>query len=179
MLSSLAGNLMKPELGSLITLEVSKVTGPSSSVLVSDLGRWVRSNFLGVSCFLGLLRGSELTFVFGLGLDFVFLGSLFAESFLGFGFDLAGSLGFKRSTFKSPRFEIGVELDAFFFGTSFDFDEEMGGWYPMLNAENVRTDTHAGPNHIGPMVKCYPSKTDYHPLAACYEVLRTMGEATP
>ena len=55
-------------------------------------------------------------------------------------------------------------------------DEERGGWYPMVNVENVRTDTHAGPNHIGPMVKCYPSKTDYHPLAACYEVLRAMGE---
>ena len=57
-------------------------------------------------------------------------------------------------------------------------DEERGGWYPMVNAENVRTDTHAGPNHFGPMVKCYPSKTDYHPLAACYEVLRAMGGGT-
>ena len=65
------------------------------------------------------------------------------------------------------------------FALKYFIDEERGGWYPMLNAENMRTDAHAGPNHIGPMVKCYPSKTDYHPLAACYEVLHAMGEAAP
>ena len=44
----------------------------------------------------------------------------------------------------------------------------------MLDAANRRTDLHAKPGHTGPPVKCYPSKTDYHPLAACYEVLRTL-----
>ena len=28
--------------------------------------------------------------------------------------------------------------------------------------------------HAGPPVKSYPSKTDYHPLAACFEVLRVI-----
>ena len=46
-------------------------------------------------------------------------------------------------------------------------DHERGGWYPMLNAANVRVDTHAAADHAGLPVKCYPSKTDYHPLAAC------------
>ena len=54
-------------------------------------------------------------------------------------------------------------------------DTERGGWYPMVNAANERVDTHAAPDHVGPPVKCYPSKTDYHPLAACYEVLRALG----
>ncbi len=45
----------------------------------------------------------------------------------------------------------------------------------MVNVDNARVDTHAAPDHTGPPVKCYPSKTDYHPLAACYEVLRVMG----
>ena len=59
-------------------------------------------------------------------------------------------------------------------------DKERGGWYPMVNAKNVRTDTHAGPEHTGLPVKCYPSKTDYHPLSACHEVLRAMqGETLP
>ena len=53
-------------------------------------------------------------------------------------------------------------------------DSERGGWYPMVNAENTRVDTHAGADHTGLPVKCYPSKTDYHPLAAAYEVLRVM-----
>ena len=53
-------------------------------------------------------------------------------------------------------------------------DGEHGGWFPMLNAENVRTDLHASPDHVGLPVKCYPSKTDYHPLAACWEVLRAI-----
>ena len=80
-------------------------------------------------------------------------------------------------------------------------------WYPMVNANNERVDTH-GPGvagYTGLPVKCYPSKTDCqwsilctrfcasvlsifrgtlltsarlyshadHPLAACYELLRT------
>ena len=53
-------------------------------------------------------------------------------------------------------------------------DGERGGWYPMVNVDNTRVDTHAAPDHTGPPVKCYPSKTDYHPLAACYEVLRAL-----
>jgi len=53
-------------------------------------------------------------------------------------------------------------------------DRELGGWYPMLNAANVRVDPHAAPDHTGPPVKCYPSKTDYHPLSACWEVLRAL-----
>ena len=28
----------------------------------------------------------------------------------------------------------------------------------------------------GPAVKSYPSKTDYHPLAACYEVLQVTSK---
>ena len=47
----------------------------------------------------------------------------------------------------------------------------------MVNAENTRVDTHAGADHTGLPVKCYPSKTDYHPLAAAYEVLRVMTDA--
>ena len=53
-------------------------------------------------------------------------------------------------------------------------DTARGGWYPMLDPNNVRTDLHAGEGHTGLPVKCYPSKTDYHPLAACYEVLRAI-----
>jgi mannose/cellobiose epimerase-like protein (N-acyl-D-glucosamine 2-epimerase family) len=53
-------------------------------------------------------------------------------------------------------------------------DRERGGWYPMLNARNVRVDTHAAAGHTGTPVKCYPSKTDYHPFAACWEVLRAL-----
>ena len=47
----------------------------------------------------------------------------------------------------------------------------------MVNAQNERVDTH-GPGiegYSGLPVKCYPSKTDYHPLAACFEVLRVLG----
>jgi len=54
-------------------------------------------------------------------------------------------------------------------------DRERGGWYPMLSADNARVDPHmpAGlRGKGGPAVKSYPSKTDYHPLAACYEVLQ-------
>ena len=53
-------------------------------------------------------------------------------------------------------------------------DGERGGWYPMLNPDNVRVDLHAREGHTGPTIKCYPSKTDYHPLGACWEVLRAL-----
>ena len=56
-------------------------------------------------------------------------------------------------------------------------DAERGGWYPMLNEANERVDPYAGEGHTGPPVKCYPSKTDYHPLAACWEVLRALEPA--
>ena len=65
---------------------------------------------------------------------------------------------------------------AWSYALEYFIDKERGGWYPMVNADNVRIDTHAGPDHTGEPVKCYPSKTDYHPLAACYEVLRTLNE---
>jgi len=54
-------------------------------------------------------------------------------------------------------------------------DGERGGWYPMVNVDNERVDQHAAADHTGLPVKCYPSKTDYHPLAACYEVLRALA----
>ena len=57
-------------------------------------------------------------------------------------------------------------------------DVERGGWFPMVNADHVRTDTHAKPGHTGLPVKSYPSKTDYHALAACYEVHRALSAAT-
>ena len=41
-------------------------------------------------------------------------------------------------------------------------DHEYGAWFRILNADNEKYDD----------VKSSPSKTDYHPLAACYEVLR-------
>lgn len=53
-------------------------------------------------------------------------------------------------------------------------DTARGGWYPVIGRDNVRFDPHAPPGHTGPMVKSYPSKTDYHPLAACVEVLRAL-----
>ena len=53
-------------------------------------------------------------------------------------------------------------------------DAERGGWYPMLNARNERVDPYASADHVGLPIKCYPSKTDYHPLAACWEVLRAL-----
>lgn len=44
-------------------------------------------------------------------------------------------------------------------------DTERGGWYRVLNEANQRYDDLKSP----------PSKTDYHPLGACYEVLRAIG----
>ena len=99
------------------------MTGPSSSVSVSDSRCWSWTTFFGIICFLGLLRVSELSLVLCLDLDLLFLESFFVELLLDFELDFEGSFGFKRSTFKSPRFEIGVELDAFFFDIfSFDLD---------------------------------------------------------
>ena len=43
-------------------------------------------------------------------------------------------------------------------------DHEYGGWYRILNADNNKYDDLKSP----------PSKTDYHPLAACYETLEAM-----
>jgi len=63
---------------------------------------------------------------------------------------------------------------AWIYAQQYFIDSARGGWYPMVNAGNMRTDPYAGVDHSGEPIKCYPSKTDYHPLAACYEVLRAM-----
>jgi len=55
-----------------------------------------------------------------------------------------------------------------------ELDGERGGWYPMVDSDNVRIDTHTKEGHVGAPVKCYPSKTDYHPLGACFEVLQAL-----
>ena len=60
-------------------------------------------------------------------------------------------------------------------------DSERGGWFPMLSAANERLDPHLPMERRGqggPAVKSYPSKTDYHPLAACYEVLMAQRART-
>ena len=49
----------------------------------------------------------------------------------------------------------------------------------QVNEDNVRVDPHAKPGHTGAMVKSYPSKTDYHSLAACIEVLEAIRRAAP
>lgn len=57
-------------------------------------------------------------------------------------------------------------------------DSARGGWYPVLDASNRRTDPHlpAKMQNAGhAAVKSYPSKTDYHPLAACYEILQVIA----
>lgn len=43
-------------------------------------------------------------------------------------------------------------------------DHQHGAWYRVLDANNNRYDDKKSP----------PSKTDYHPLAACFEVLEAM-----
>ncbi|MCR9138738.1 MAG: AGE family epimerase/isomerase [Alphaproteobacteria bacterium] len=43
-------------------------------------------------------------------------------------------------------------------------DHKHGAWYRVLDANNKRYDDKKSP----------PSKTDYHPLAACFEVLEAM-----
>lgn len=46
-------------------------------------------------------------------------------------------------------------------------DHEYGGWYRILNEDNRKYDD----------VKSPASKTDYHPLAACYETLEALRRA--
>ena len=46
-------------------------------------------------------------------------------------------------------------------------DHEYGGWFRVLNVENQKYGNEKSP----------PSKTDYHPLAACYETLVAMNLA--
>lgn len=43
-------------------------------------------------------------------------------------------------------------------------DHEYGGWYRILNADNQKYDDLKSP----------AAKTDYHPVAACYEILEAM-----
>ena len=47
-------------------------------------------------------------------------------------------------------------------------DHEYGGWYRILDADNHKYDDLKSP----------PSKTDYHPLGACYETLEAMRLAS-
>ena len=44
-------------------------------------------------------------------------------------------------------------------------DTERGGWYRLLDENNQRYDDLKSP----------PSKTDYHPLGACYDVIKALG----
>ncbi len=46
-------------------------------------------------------------------------------------------------------------------------DHEYGGWYRILNEDNQKYDDKKSP----------PSKADYHPLAACYEILEAKRRA--
>jgi mannose/cellobiose epimerase-like protein (N-acyl-D-glucosamine 2-epimerase family) len=59
---------------------------------------------------------------------------------------------------------------AWTFSTTHMIDGDRGGWYPQVNAQNQRTDPHGNGAFDCP-VKSYPSKTDYHPLAACFEAI--------
>jgi mannose/cellobiose epimerase-like protein (N-acyl-D-glucosamine 2-epimerase family) len=43
-------------------------------------------------------------------------------------------------------------------------DHQHGAWYRVLDLTGERYDNRKSP----------PSKTDYHPLSACYEVLRSL-----
>jgi mannose/cellobiose epimerase-like protein (N-acyl-D-glucosamine 2-epimerase family) len=55
-----------------------------------------------------------------------------------------------------------------------------GGWFPQLAPDNSRRCPHSVGREAelgGRLVKAYPSKTDYHPLAACYEALREAGRS--
>jgi mannose/cellobiose epimerase-like protein (N-acyl-D-glucosamine 2-epimerase family) len=47
-------------------------------------------------------------------------------------------------------------------------DHQYGAWYRILSKENVKYDN----------IKSPPSKTDYHPISACYETLRAMEHQT-
>ncbi len=46
-------------------------------------------------------------------------------------------------------------------------DHEYGAWYRILDGDNQKYDDLKSP----------PAKTDYHPLAACYETLQAMSNA--
>jgi mannose/cellobiose epimerase-like protein (N-acyl-D-glucosamine 2-epimerase family) len=48
-------------------------------------------------------------------------------------------------------------------------DHQYGAWYRVLDANNNRYDDKKSP----------PSKTDYHPLGACFEVLEAMRHVQP
>jgi len=48
-------------------------------------------------------------------------------------------------------------------------DHEHGGWYRILDPDNRRYDDLKSP----------PSKTDYHPVAACFEVLKRLPQGMP
>jgi len=50
------------------------------------------------------------------------------------------------------------------FADQYFVDHEYGAWFRILNADNEKYDD----------MKSSPSKTDYHPLAACYETLEAM-----
>ncbi|CCN71762.1 AGE family epimerase/isomerase [Vibrio nigripulchritudo] len=45
-------------------------------------------------------------------------------------------------------------------------DHQYGGWYRVLDTDNKRYDDLKSP----------PSKTDYHPLSACFEVLQSLKQ---
>ena len=47
-------------------------------------------------------------------------------------------------------------------------DHTHGAWYRVLDRRGRRYDDKKSP----------PSKTDYHPVGACYEILRALGQAT-
>ncbi|MBV7340025.1 AGE family epimerase/isomerase [Chloroflexi bacterium TSY] len=53
---------------------------------------------------------------------------------------------------------------AWTFSNQYFVDHKYGGWYRILNEKNQKYDELKSP----------PSKTDYHPLAACYETLEAM-----
>ncbi|GGL51825.1 AGE family epimerase/isomerase [Sporolactobacillus putidus] len=53
----------------------------------------------------------------------------------------------------------------FLYCDRFFIDHKYGGWYNRLNRENQRTSP----------VKSPPPKTDYHPIANCYEALRVFS----
>ena len=57
---------------------------------------------------------------------------------------------------------------AWAFSDRYFVDHEYGAWYRILNAKNQPYDDLKSP----------PSKTDYHPLAACYETLEAMGRGS-
>lgn len=54
------------------------------------------------------------------------------------------------------------------FSDSHFVDHKYGGWYRILNAYNQKYDDLKSPS----------TKTDYHPLAACFETIEAMNRAT-